>query len=44
MEDKKPNLIIIGGGHNSGLLAIAEMELKSHNVEIVTIDEVMALA
>lgn len=41
MEDKKTNVIIVGSGHNSGLLAmkIAEMRLENPNVEIVTIEE-----
>ena len=41
MEDKKPNVIIVGSGHNAGLLAmkIAEMKLENPNVEIVTLEE-----
>lgn len=41
MEDKKPNVIIVGSGHDAGLLAmkIAEMKLENPNVEIVTLEE-----
>jgi len=41
MEDKKPNVIIVGSGHEAGLLAmkIAEMKLENPNVEIVTLEE-----
>lgn len=41
MEDKIPHVIIVCSGHEAGLLAmkIAEMNLESHNVEVVTIEE-----
>lgn len=41
MEDKKPNVIIVGSGHDAGLLAmkIAEIKLENPNVEIVTLEE-----
>lgn len=41
MEDKKPNVIIVGSGHEAGLLAIkiAELKLANPNCEVVTIEE-----
>ena len=41
MEDKKTNVIIVGSGHDSGLLAmkIAELKLDYPNCEVVTIEE-----
>jgi FlaA1/EpsC-like NDP-sugar epimerase len=41
MEDKKPNVIIVGSGHEAGLLAmkIAELKLANPNCEVVTLEE-----
>lgn len=41
MEDKKPNVIIVGSGHDAGLLAmeIAELKLANPNCEVVTLEE-----
>jgi uncharacterized spore protein YtfJ len=41
MEDKKPSVIIVGSGHDAGLLAmkIAELKLANPNCEVVTIEE-----
>ena len=41
MEDKKPNVVIVSSGHDTGLLAmkIAEIKLQNPNVEIVTLEE-----
>ena len=41
MEDKKPNVIIVGSEHEAGLLAmkIAELKLANPNCEVVTIEE-----
>lgn len=41
MEDKKPNVIIVGSGHDGGLLAmkIAELKLANPNCEVVTLEE-----
>lgn len=37
----KPNVIVIGGHFDDGLLAIkiAEMKLQNQNIEVVTLDE-----
>ena len=41
MEDKKPNVIIVGSGHDAGLLAqkIAELKLANPDCEVVTVEE-----
>ena len=41
MGDIKPNVIIIGSGHDAELLAIkiAEMKLENPNVELITLEE-----
>ena len=41
MEDKEPNVIIVGSGHEAGLLAmkIAELKLANPNCEVVTLEE-----
>jgi hypothetical protein len=41
MEDKKPNVIIVGSGRDAGLLAMRIAELKSThpNCEVVTLEE-----